>query len=156
VGWFCGDRVVQPSFGHHLSIAHVVYSSDFTAILDITSLLPPAVTITSWTETTTRKEDTETVKTELMAPTSPANGFGSQTYWNRPVGMRSRHKSKYASLNGRPSQKRAHAKPPPQTRSPSPTLSIKSHPGSGIPPPDEISISLTDNVTHVTRAPTIF
>ena len=36
VGWFCGDRVVQPSFGHHLSIAHVVYSSDFTAILDIT------------------------------------------------------------------------------------------------------------------------
>ena len=68
-----------------------------------------------------------------MAPTSPANGFGSQTYWNRPAGVRaSRRKSKYASIR-RPLQRKSPAVPPPP-RLPSPTPSIKSPQGRGILP----------------------
>ena len=48
VVWFCSDRVVQPIFGHHLSLALAVLEQCYHGILDITSLLPPAVTISNW------------------------------------------------------------------------------------------------------------
>jgi hypothetical protein len=61
-----------------------------------------------------------------MSSQTPANAFGAQTYWNRPVGTRvPRRTSKYASLKARPKR----------TQSLSPTLSALSQTGSRNPPP---------------------
>ena len=88
-----------------------------------------------------------------MASSSPANGFGSQTYWNRPAGARvARRKSKYASLLGKPLKRKAPTTPPPKARSPSPTLSIKSHPGSGPLPPRITSRPPSPTMSHTSHA----
>ena len=87
-----------------------------------------------------------------MASSSPANGFGSQTYWNRPAGVRiARRKLKYASLLGKPLQRKAPATPPLTARSPSPTLSIKSQPGSGPLPPRTKSRSPSPTTSHTSH-----
>jgi hypothetical protein len=53
--WFRSDRVVQPIFGHHLSLAHTVLEQCYHGILDITSVLPPAVTISNWNRNNNKK-----------------------------------------------------------------------------------------------------